>query len=161
MKRQVIVNGQTADLELALSGHSVCFRFDGGPSGELSVIEVEPGVYSVLWDGRSFQARVGEGVIEVDSERFAVDVRDLRDWPASDTGATAHGRQEVSAPMPGRVIRVLVEEGQLVDAGQGIVVVEAMKMQNEMQAARSGRVASVCVNPGTAVGAGDVLAVIE
>ena len=65
------------------------------------------------------------------------------------------------ALMPGRVIRVLVEAGQQVEAGQGLIVVEAMKMQNEMKAPRAGRVASVKAEAGAAVSAGDILMVIE
>jgi biotin carboxyl carrier protein len=63
--------------------------------------------------------------------------------------------------MPGRVIRVLVSEGDEVAAGQGIVVVEAMKMQNEMPSPKAGRVASVSVKPGDAVASGQVLAAVE
>ncbi|MBM3724451.1 MAG: biotin/lipoyl-binding protein [Acidobacteria bacterium] len=63
--------------------------------------------------------------------------------------------------MPGKVVRVLVQEGDLVEAGQGIAVVEAMKMQNEMKARRGGRVVTVRVAEGAAVAAGEVLAVIE
>ena len=71
------------------------------------------------------------------------------------------GRQNVTAPMPGKVVRLLVADGDSVQAGQGIAVVEAMKMQNEMKAPRSGRVAALAVHEGDTVGAGAVLAVIE
>jgi biotin carboxyl carrier protein len=63
--------------------------------------------------------------------------------------------------MPGKVIRVLVNKGDAVEAGQGLVVVEAMKMQNEMKAARPGRVAEVRVQGGDTVGAGETLVVLE
>jgi biotin carboxyl carrier protein len=63
--------------------------------------------------------------------------------------------------MPGRVIRVLVEAGQTVEAGQGLIVVEAMKMQNEMKSLAAGRVAEVRAQAGATVKAGDVLVVIE
>ena len=71
------------------------------------------------------------------------------------------GREPITAPMPGRVIRVLVEPGQEVAAGEGLIVVEAMKMQNEMKAPRAGRVASVKAEAGATVSAGDILVVIE
>jgi biotin carboxyl carrier protein len=71
------------------------------------------------------------------------------------------GRQKVAAPMPGKVIRVLVKVGDAVDAGQGLVVVEAMKMQNEMKASHSGRVLEIRASAGATVGAGDTLVVLE
>jgi biotin carboxyl carrier protein len=63
--------------------------------------------------------------------------------------------------MPGKVVRLLVSAGDAVDAGQGLVVVEAMKMQNEMKASRAGRVVEVRVRDGETVGAGDTLVVLE
>ena len=76
-------------------------------------------------------------------------------------GDAAGGPQRIVAPMPGKVVRVLVAPGDLVAARQGLVVVEAMKMENELRAARSGRVASVAVTEGQSVDAGAVLAVVE
>jgi biotin carboxyl carrier protein len=78
-------------------------------------------------------------------------------------GAAAHGAgpQRLTAPMPGKVVRVLVAPGDAVAAGQGLVVVEAMKMENELRAAKAGRVASVSVAEGQSVDAGAVLAVVE
>ncbi len=107
--------------------------------------QVEPGVYSVLLDGRSFEVRViaaEEGLrIELNGRRFTAEVCDPRDRGQKSGAALGTGRQNIRAPMPGKVIRVLVREGDEVEVGQGLVVVEAMKMQNEMKAARAGRVA--------------------
>ena len=72
-----------------------------------------------------------------------------------------HGQVTIVAPMPGRVVRVLVAAGDQVDARQPVVVVEAMKMENELRAPRAGRVKEIAVAPGTSVEAGRVLAVIE
>jgi len=72
-----------------------------------------------------------------------------------------HGSAEIIAPMPGKVVRVLVEAGQEVEAGTGLVVVEAMKMQNEMKSPRAGNVVSINVSAGDTVEAGTLLAVIE
>jgi biotin carboxyl carrier protein len=63
--------------------------------------------------------------------------------------------------MPGKVVRLLIREGDTVDIGQGLIVVEAMKMQNEMKASRAGRVVEVCVRDGDTVTAGDTLVVLE
>jgi pyruvate carboxylase len=72
-----------------------------------------------------------------------------------------HGEATILAPMPGRVVRVLVATGDQVDARQPVVVVEAMKMENELRAPRAGHVREVAVTPGTSVEAGRVLAVID
>lgn len=79
----------------------------------------------------------------------------------ADAGLHARGEQSVVAPMPGRVVRVLVAAGDEVTARQGLVIVEAMKMENELRAPKAGRVKDVGVTPGTSVEAGRVLVVIE
>ena len=108
---------------------------------------MEPGVYSVLLDGASYEIRVietSQGLsAEVGGRRFAVEVRDPRDTSRGASASIGSGRQNVAAPMPGKVVRVLVNVGDSVEAGQGLVVVEAMKMQNEMKAARPGRVIEI------------------
>ncbi len=125
------------------------------------VVETEPGVYSVLLDGRSFEARVAGAEIAIGGHRFSFEIEDPRAWKRSVGAAGAHGRAVISAPMPGKVVRILVEADEQVEAGQGMVVVEAMKMQNEMKAPRAGRVASIAVHEGDSVVAGAVLASIE
>jgi biotin carboxyl carrier protein len=150
MKWQVAVDGRTIEID----------------SGRLGVVkQVEPGVYSVLLNGVSYEIRLlgtPEGLDAEARERtFHVEVRDPRDTSRAARASIGSGRQNVSAPMPGKVIRVLVNAGDSVDIGQGLVVVEAMKMQNEMKAARPGRVTEVRVESGDTVGAGDTLLVIE
>lgn len=78
-----------------------------------------------------------------------------------EAGATGSGPQRVLAPMPGKVVRVLVKPGDAVTARQGLVVVEAMKMENELRAARDGRVKDVSVVEGQSVDAGTVLVLVE
>ena len=105
---------------------------------------------------------IGGGLdVHVGGQAVAVMVR-----PASVAGrrhaaAAAGGRQRILAPMPGRVVRVLVAAGDAVAARQGLLVVEAMKMENELRAAHAGRVVSVAVTEGQSVDAGAVLAVVE
>ena len=86
---------------------------------------------------------------------------DPRDWKGNAEEVAAGGPQRITAPMPGRVVSVLVAKGDMVEAGAGIVIVEAMKMQNEMKSARAGKVVSIRVKEGATVGAGEVLATIE
>jgi len=79
----------------------------------------------------------------------------------ADAGGAAHGEQKVVAPMPGRVVRVLVAPGDAVEARQPVVVVEAMKMENELRSPKAGTVKDVAVQAGTSVEAGRVLVVID
>lgn len=83
-----------------------------------------------------------------------------RSW-VDDGGANAEGGNQLTAPMPGKVVRILVQEGDTVEAKQPVVVVEAMKMENEIAAPRAGRVASVRVSEGASVDPGAVLVVID
>jgi len=150
MKWQVAVNGRSIEID----------------SEQLaSVTQVEPGVYSVLLDGASYEIRLSEtssGLsAEVGGRRFEVEVRDPRDTSRGTRTQLGSGRQNIAAPMPGKVVRVLVNVGDAVDVGQGLVVVEAMKMQNEMKASRPGRVIEIRAQAGDTVSAGDTLAVLE
>jgi biotin carboxyl carrier protein len=150
MKWQVAVGDRTLEIDSEQLG---------------SVAQVEPGVYSVLLDGASYEIRLiqtSQGLsAEAGGRRFAVEVRDPRDTTRGARASIGSGRQNVAAPMPGKVVRVLVNVGDTVDVGQGLVVVEAMKMQNEMKAARPGRVIEVRARAGQTVGAGDTLVVLE
>ena len=104
--------------------------------------------------------RPGELLITMDGRSTAVTVNGRR-TRHTEVGGHGHGDVPIVAPMPGRVVRVLVAVGDEVAARQGLVVVEAMKMENELRAPRAGRVKDVSVAPGTSVEAGRVLAVIE
>ena len=142
-------------------------RFRLGDAAENSAdVEVpEPGVYSVLMEGRCYDARVEETpaglVVVIDGFRFEMEVRDPRRWSRKTSAHGGEGVLTIAAPMPGKVVRVLVSPGDAVEAGQGLLVVEAMKMQNEMKAARAGRILTVTAKEGATVSAGEVLATIE
>jgi len=138
-------------------------HIDGEPVHPASgdIVETEPGVYSVLVDGVSYEVRVQEQQISIGEHRFLFEIDDPRQWKRSGGAAGAQGRASILAPMPGKVVRVLVGIDDQVVAGQGIVVVEAMKMQNELKAPRDGRVTAILVAEHDGVNAGAVLAVIE
>jgi biotin carboxyl carrier protein len=98
--------------------------------------------------------------ISIDGRRFAVEALDertraIRDLSAA--SAAAAGPAPLVAPMPGLIVRVNVAPGEEVQAGQGLVVMEAMKMENELRASSAGTVVAVRVTPGTAVEKGAVL----
>lgn len=131
------------------------------PAEDASVVEVEPGVFSVVLGGVSYEARVSGDQIAIGERHFTFEVEDPRQWKRSSGAADTHGRASIVAPMPGKIVRVMVAVGDEVSAGQGIVVVEAMKMQNEMKAPKAGRVTVLAVKEGDSVNGGTVLAVIE
>ncbi len=169
MSLRVSIDGNLLEVELSRDGDACRFRLGHGPEEGpwrmASLVQVAPGVYSVLLDGKSYDVRVEPGpersFVSVQGRRFAVEVEDPRERRGSVGGLPGEGRQNISAPMPGKVVRVLVAPGDAVEAGQGLVVVEAMKMQNEMKAPRAGRVVALSAREGGAVAAGEVLAIIE
>ena len=111
--------------------------------------------------GRSYEAVVDGNSVSVGGRRFDVAVTDPRRWKRERNHRDAEGRQNIVASMPGKLIRVLVQPGDTVAAGQGLIVVEAMKMQNEMKAVRAGRVVTLAAVAGATVNAGEILATIE
>jgi biotin carboxyl carrier protein len=123
--------------------------------------------WSLLINGASYMADVkeedGEFLVDVDGETYRIrmeeETRQIIRARGRSEGRTAG--QVLVAPMPGRVVQIAVEEGQVVKAGDGLVVVEAMKMENEFKATSAGTVKEVRVQPGQPVNAGDVLVVIE
>jgi biotin carboxyl carrier protein len=135
----------------------------------LEVREIEPDCYLFFLHHNVHECRVSERTASKETfdvtihgrghEVTIVDPKRLRSGQNSDRHH--HGVAEVRAPMPGKVVRVHAEAGESVEKGAGVIVVEAMKMQNEMKSPRAGVVVSINVKTGDTVNAGDVLAVIE
>jgi acetyl/propionyl-CoA carboxylase alpha subunit len=123
---------------------------------------LRPGVLSLLVEGRQYRCVLdGDGVV-IDGRRFGFEMEDPRSLQGRrGGGAGTDGPRSVKSPMPGRVVRILVESGEDVEEGQAVVVIEAMKMQNELKSPKAGRVARVVVAVGDAVGSGAVLVVVE
>ena len=165
MKLELKIDGVDQPIELLRNGPDCRFRLGDAPERAAHVETPEPGMYSVLLDGLSYDTSVEETltglVVVADGFRFEIEVRDPRRWTRGSSGAGAEGLQTILSPMPGKIVRVLIAPGDAVEAGQGLIVVEAMKMQNEMKATRAGRVLSVAVKEGTTVSAGQILATIE
>ena len=159
--REVSINGKTA--RLSVEGSTLRYQSGGQElTAEFSIQETRPASYSVLLGTRSFQVTAGEaGEIWVDGQRFDVQAFDPRDRRQGAGPSSVRGAQRVTSPMPGKVVRVLVSVGDEVAEGQGLVVVEAMKMQNEIKSAKSGRVAEVRASDNITVAAGEVLVVVE
>ncbi len=169
MKLALTIDGREDTIEILSrpGGHSPACRFQLGdtPAREANVETPEPGVYSVLLDGRSYDAFVEDTptgmVVTIEGYRFEIEARDPRRWSRKTSGAGADTVQSILSPMPGKVVRVLVAAGDPVVPGQGIVVVEAMKMQNELKSNRTGLVLTVPAKEGATVTAGELLATLE
>jgi biotin carboxyl carrier protein len=165
MTVDIEIDGAPMRLQFDRNGDEYHLCSGKGSQSCAQLIEVQPGVYSVLLDGRSYEARAEAGEdcawITVRGKRFHVVIKDPRKWTRAVAGAHGTGRERIVTPMPGKIVRVLVSLGDAVEAGQGIVVVEAMKMQNEMKSRRGGRVSALAVREGDTVGAGAILAAIE
>jgi biotin carboxyl carrier protein len=133
------------------------FLVDGKKTGRTS--------YSLIVDNRSFEIEIDHSADEyrvlVDGRNYRVHLIDERRARVDDEGIQLQGRQKISVPMPGRVTAVLVSEGDLVEKGQGLLIVEAMKMENEVRTPIAGKVEAIKVKPGDAVEGGAVLMIIE
>jgi len=165
MTFDVQIDDFSTRLQVDRDGERYRFRLDDQAEREARLVEVEPGIFSVLLEGRSYEAHAEPGNdcawITIRGHRFRVAITDPRRFSSRRSRSHAHEREEIIAPMPGKIVRLLVEPGQTVEPGQGVIVMEAMKMQNEMKAHRAGRVASLPVSPGDTVSAGAILATIE
>ncbi len=170
MKFSISVNGQNHTLEL-LRRNGFSWLLDGAPL-EAEIAEVRPGVYSFLLGGRSFcirvspghagsSARNGDYSVQIDGLHYAVSLQDPRRRKRGGAGQVLEGKRNIIAPMPGKVVRVLVSENESIAPGQGLVVVEAMKMQNEIKCPAAGTVQKVLVREGQPVNSGEILVVVE
>jgi biotin carboxyl carrier protein len=151
----VEVRGQDGRYQVTVDGRTL----------EVDYQETGSRFVSLLIDGRSYEAglqrRAGGYDVVLADDLLEVELKDAARGEGAAPRAAGAGPVRVTAPMPGKVVRVLVEAGQEVRAGQGLVVVEAMKMENELRAARAGRVAEVRVREQQAVETGALLVVVE
>jgi biotin carboxyl carrier protein len=169
MKLTAEIAGEKHELNIRSSGAQVMAEIDGRRY-EVEASASGPGLHLLIFNGRVYECRVDRGRrprdvfdVNVCGHNYSVALTDpkrLRGALASGAhagDATAH----IVAPMPGKVVRVIVEVGTRVEAGDGLLVVEAMKMQNEMKSPRAGTVMALHATAGATVNAGDVLAVVE
>jgi biotin carboxyl carrier protein len=162
---EVTIAEKTYRVELARNGEQWRCRVDGRDF-PLDVAAAQNGVLSLLSQGKSYEVRQesagGETGVVVGHERFAVQVRDPRSLRSrARAGAEEQGVRKITAPMPGKVVRLLAGVGAAVEAGQSVIVIEAMKMQNELKAPKTGVVKKISVAEGAAVEAGQSLAEVE
>ena len=169
MKLEVRIGGLARQIEIQRKSPNqfvISGEDRGGKDTKIDAIEVAPNTYSILVDGRAFEAVVvpaAEGVlVRCGGQEFYALISDPRAWRRGrDTQFGSEGKQQITAPMPGKVIRLLVNTGEKVEADQGLIVVEAMKMQNEIRAPRGGTIERFFVREGDAVAAGEPLVTIQ
>jgi biotin carboxyl carrier protein len=154
--------GQTFRLEVRAEAEAYVVDIDGRKARVL--VHEAPPFLTLSFDGQTHEAGVWRRgpVFEValSEERIEVLLRDVTRAAAPGASRPSSGPARVTAPMPGKVTRVLVARGQAVAAGAGLLVVEAMKMENELKAPRSGEVLELLAREGQAVEAGALLVVV-
>ena len=164
MTYDIAIDGKPYRLDLEQREGRWSCRIDGREV-EVDAVLARPNVLSLRIGNKAYEVkceRVGSDQhIWVGSARFAAELRDPRSLRSRTRAAVEDGPRKLTAPMPGKVVRVLVSEGAEIEAGGGVLVVEAMKMQNEVKSPKKGTVQKILVKQGTAVNAGDVLAIVE
>ena len=164
MTYDVTIDGQSYRLDLDRAENRWSCRLDGRDI-EVDAVLARPDVLSLRIGNHAYEVKcervAGEMHLWVGSARFAVDVRDPRSLRGRVRVVDDHGPKKITAPMPGKVVRILVSPGAEVEAGDGVLVVEAMKMQNEIKSPKKGTIQKIMVSEGAAVNAGDVLAIVE
>lgn len=169
MTYEVTIDGKLHRVELTRGRDGLAVSVDGKHVAVDAVL-AERDVLSLLVDGRSYDIKREQTASEdarmhviVRGISFAADVRDPRSYRSRQAaaGGAATGPKKIVSPMPGKVVRILAPAGTQVEAGQGVVVVEAMKMQNEIKSPKAGTVQRIAVAEGAAVESGALLAVVE
>jgi biotin carboxyl carrier protein len=166
VKCEVLLAGKMRVVEVYRVDNAWKISLDGEEL-DASAVEVAPNTFSVLLNGASHQIRVapradGTLTLHTGLAEYLAEVSDPRQWRGRKHGVVAvEGRQQIVAPMPGKVVRLLLQEGDAVEAGQGLLVVEAMKMQNEVRSPKAGKVEKLLAKENQAVNAGDILAWVE
>lgn len=166
MKLAIEIDGKALEAEFT-SNHGLAQLTSDGRTHEAQVSEPEPGLYVVIINDRVYRCELertasGGAEVIVNGQRRSAVVRDKKRMRSRvGAGEGAGGRATLTAPMPGKVVRILSRAGDQVDANQGLLIVEAMKMQNEVQSPKAGKLVELRVAEGQTVNAGEILAVIE
>ena len=168
MKLQAEIGDKHHQIELTRDGAKVSAIIDG-KAYDVEISEPEPNIYLIKNDGKVFEAYVAPTspagqpttvtVRGREIEVRLIDPKRLRGF--GEAGEHGDGLAEIKTAMPGKVVRILVEAGETIKKGDGVLVVEAMKMQNELKSPKDGTVANILVIEGATVIAGQPLAVIE
>lgn len=165
MQYKAIINGETVDVSFERTAAGIQAEV-AGRIYSLGASVVRPGIFLLQWGTRSIEVSVFiEGDIStvfIGGHCIPIEILDSRKSlqrtaRRGDSGSVS----EIRSPMPGKIVRVLMEEGAAIAAGQGIVVMEAMKMQNEIKSSMAGKIGKIAVAEGETVRAADLIAVVE
>ena len=165
MTYEVIIDGKNYRLDLDRSDGRWRCQLDGREM-LIDAVLARPDVLSILIAGKAYEVKRERTATDmhlwVGSARYAAELRDPRSLRSRKSGGVDEkGPKKLIAPMPGKVVRVLLREKDEVEAGQGVLVVEAMKMQNEIKSPKKGVVQKIVATEGANVNPGDVLAIVE
>jgi biotin carboxyl carrier protein len=131
----------------------------------MKILPVEKNIFSVLIEGEQYQVFLetldGDCFATINGRRYHVPYTDPRAFTGQGSLRNGAGAARIIAPMPGKVVRILVEQGAHVEAGDGLAVVEAMKMQNELKSPVAGLVTQIKVEAGATVRANEILMLVE
>jgi biotin carboxyl carrier protein len=162
--RTAVIAGERVEIAWNDSGNAVEATV-GGRAYKLETRKLGSGAYWFGWNGRSVEVVVTERdpgwEVSIHGHRIAVEFADSEKTRRRHGSGDSKGVAEVCAPMPGKIVRVLLSEGDAVEPQQGVVVMEAMKMQNEIRAPKGGKILELKVKAGDAVNLGDLIARVE
>lgn len=166
MKLLAEIGDEQLQIEIKRDGEKVYAEIDGR-TYEVEASEPQPGVYLIKHESRVYDVPVsanadGTKTATVRGQEYNITLIDPKRLRGSAGGdAYADGVAEIRSAMPGKVVRILIAPGAEIEKGAGVIVVEAMKMQNELKAPKAGVIKEIRVSEGVTVSAGDVLATIE
>ena len=165
MQFTAIVDGDAVHGALEYSADATVHANVGGRQYAIQIVAAEPNIYWIKLEDRSLEVVVvhsSEGYsVSIGSARFQIEIENARSRLRRTVSRGHDGAAAIKAPMPGKIVRLLATEGAEVHAHQGIVIMEAMKMQNEIKSPKAGTVKRILVAEGAAVNGGDLLATIE
>ncbi len=165
MKYTAIIEGKRIEVELV---NATARTIEADVAGQLYVLDrqdVSNGVFWFNWNNRSLDVSVtaqdDSYVVLIEGLPISVEIEDPRTALRKAAQHGHAGEIELRTPMPGKVVKLLVQQGAEVEANQGLLVIEAMKMQNEIKSPKRGRVKRLAVQEAATVNAGELLAIVE
>ncbi len=165
MKYTATFNGEIVDVEFTRKNSRTIEAKIGDRQYVLEAKAVEPGIYWIAWNNQSLEVCVVDQedgyVVVLNGKRLQLGFVDSRSALRRAAKHSHKGIAEIRAPMPGKVVKVLATQGSEVQANEGILVIEAMKMQNEIKSPKPGVVKQLNVVEGNAVNSGDLLATVD
>jgi len=165
MKYTATIDGTRIELEIVQANARTIEANVAGQIYRIDRRDVAQGVFWFNWNNRSVDVSIiaqdDTYIVSLDGRPISVEIEDPRTALRKAAQHGHSGEVELRAPMPGKVVKVLVPEGAEVQTNQGVLVIEAMKMQNEIKSPKTGKVKRLAVQEAAAVNAGELLAIVE